>query len=75
MSSTRTQVLHLYKQFHKYANRWQHYGFRNYTKIRARDAFKQHKSEKDPQVIQNLVEEAQKNLGIWYYAIKKYKCD
>lgn len=71
MAATRKEVLGLYKQIQKYANTWDNYGFREYTKRRARDAFKLNKNITNPEEITKCISEARQNLGILYYALNK----
>lgn len=65
MSATRQQVLGLYKNILRAASKWDHYGFREYTKIRARDAFQQNKGLTNQEDISKCIKEAQDNLGIF----------
>jgi hypothetical protein len=46
------------------ASKWEHYGYREYTKIRARDAFKKNKGLTDKEEISKCIKEAQDSLGI-----------
>lgn len=64
--SARREVLGLYKKLHQAAAGWGHYGFREYTKIRTRDAFKNNKGLTDPEAISKCIQEAKHNLGIFF---------
>lgn len=74
VSATRSEVLGLYKKFQRAASGWSHYGFREYTKIRARDAFKQNKGLTDPEAISKCIKEAKENLGIIFSQYLIFEC-
>ena len=55
MSTSRTGILSLYRNLLRTGSRFSQYGFREYARRRTRDAFREHKTETDPQRIQDLV--------------------
>lgn len=55
MSTSRTGILSLYRNLLRTGGRFSQYGFREYARRRTRDAFREHKTETDPQRIQDLV--------------------
>ena len=55
ISTSRTAVLSLYCSLLRTGNQFNQYGFREYALRRTRDAFRLHKSETDPQRVQELV--------------------
>ncbi len=55
ISTSRIAVLSLYRNLLRTGNQFSQYGFREYALRRTRDAFRQHKSETDPQRLQDLV--------------------
>ena len=67
MSSSRLQVLSAYKNLLKAASKWGHYGFREYTKIRTREAFKQNKGLTDQEAISKCIKDAHDSVGIFIY--------
>lgn len=66
MSATpsRTQVLHLYKQFIKNAKLFNDYNFREYFLRRARADFKQHIAVQDTTKLSELYHDGQLNLAM-----------
>lgn len=55
VSTSRSAVLSLYRSLLKAGSQFSQYGFREYARRRTRDAFREHKSETDPQKMQELV--------------------
>jgi hypothetical protein len=55
ISVSRTAILSLYRNLLRTGSRFSQYGFREYARRRTKDAFREHKSETDPQRIQDLV--------------------
>ncbi|KAI8074766.1 hypothetical protein BC940DRAFT_231095 [Gongronella butleri] len=60
----RAHVLSLYRNFIRHGNKFSNYNFREYVVRRSRDAFRQHQSESDPAVIQQLVKKAETDLNV-----------
>lgn len=54
----------LYRALLQHSARFSDYNFREYALRRTRDAFRQHKSENDPQVINRLYYDGLNNLAI-----------
>ncbi|KAK9869245.1 hypothetical protein WA026_002995 [Henosepilachna vigintioctopunctata] len=64
MSSTRIEVLNLYKYMLKEAKKIPAYNFRNYALRRIKDSFRENKNIDDPDLISSCIAEARKNLDI-----------
>jgi len=62
--AARQQVLSAYKNLLRAASKWEHYGFREYTKIRARDAFRQNIGLTDKDTISKCIKEAQDGVEL-----------
>ncbi|KAJ1962919.1 hypothetical protein H4R35_007304 [Dimargaris xerosporica] len=62
--ATRPQVLGLYRSFLRAAKEFHSYNFREYVRRRARDGFKAHKGETQPEVIEQLIAEAKDQLTV-----------
>ncbi|XP_041376509.1 LYR motif-containing protein 4-like [Gigantopelta aegis] len=63
-AATRSEVLSLYRLLLRAGRQFTDYNYRNYALRRARDAFHENKTVADKQKIQDLVNEAKKNLEI-----------
>ncbi|XP_040288785.1 LYR motif-containing protein 4 [Bufo bufo] len=63
-SSSRTQVLNLYKVLLRESQKFSSYSYRTYAIRRVRDAFREKKSIGDFHEIQSLIYQAKENLGI-----------
>lgn len=61
---TRTQILHMYKDFIRNANKIQNYNFRHYFLRRAKESFRENKNVQDPKKVNELLTEAEKDLGV-----------
>jgi len=55
MATSRTAILSLYRSLLRAGGQFSQYNFREYARRRTRDAFREHKTETDPQRIQDLV--------------------
>ncbi|XP_055964468.1 LYR motif-containing protein 4 [Sorex fumeus] len=63
-ASSRAQVLALYRALLREGRRFGAYSYRTYALRRIRDAFREHKSVRDPREIQSLVDRARRDLGV-----------
>ncbi|XP_044149941.1 LYR motif-containing protein 4 [Bufo gargarizans] len=63
-SSSRAQVLNLYKVLLRESQKFSSYSYRTYAIRRVRDAFREKKSIDDFHEIQSLIYRAKENLGI-----------
>lgn len=61
---SRIQVLHMYKEFIRSANKMQNYNFREYFLRKARDTFHDNKDVQDSAKLAQLFLEAEKDLGV-----------
>lgn len=64
VAPTKGQVLQLYKQFIKNAKQFNDYNFREYFLRRARLGFRENKELHDPQQLNDLYIQAQRDLGV-----------
>lgn len=64
MAPTSKQILGLYKQLLVNAYKFDNYNFREYSKRRIHDAFKQHKALTDEEQITNFFNEGINNLAM-----------
>lgn len=64
MSVKASDLRKLYRALLRNSARFSDYNFREYALRRTRDAFQQHKMEKDPQVINQLYYDGLNNLAI-----------
>lgn len=62
--AVQSEVLALYRDFMRYGRKFPTYNFRDYTIRRARDAFKAHAGETDPDKIQALIQKAKQDLEV-----------
>ncbi|XP_051872365.1 LYR motif-containing protein 4 [Pristis pectinata] len=58
------QVLSLYRMMLKESKKFSSYNYRTFALRRIRDAFREHKNETNPEVIQELIEKAKTNTEI-----------
>ncbi|XP_015131380.1 LYR motif-containing protein 4 isoform X3 [Gallus gallus] len=63
-ASSRAQVLRLYRALLRESQRFSGYNYRTYAIRRIRDAFRENKSIKDSEKIEELVNKAKENLEI-----------
>ncbi|XP_065607884.1 LYR motif-containing protein 4 [Cyrtonyx montezumae] len=63
-ASSRAQVLRLYRALLRESQRFSSYNYRTYAIRRIRDAFRENKSIKDSEKIEELVNKAKENLEI-----------
>ncbi|CAG99234.1 Isd11p [Kluyveromyces lactis] len=62
--ASKTQILHMYKEFIRNASKIQNYNFREYFLRRARESFRANKNVENPEKISELLSEAEKDLGV-----------
>ena len=62
IATSRTAILSLYRSLLREGGQFSQYNFREYARRRTRDAFRQHKTETDPQRIHDLVNKGIKDL-------------
>ncbi|XP_019469305.1 LYR motif-containing protein 4 isoform X1 [Meleagris gallopavo] len=70
-ASSRAQVLRLYRALLRESQRFSGYNYRTYAIRRIRDAFRENKSIKDSEKIEELVNKAKENLEI----IHRQECE
>ncbi|EFX03051.1 iron-sulfur cluster biosynthesis protein [Grosmannia clavigera kw1407] len=58
------QILSLYRQLLRQADRFPEYNFREYARRRTQDAFREHRAESDPRRVQELVQQGLKDLRV-----------
>uniref|UniRef100_A0A8C5MD91 Complex 1 LYR protein domain-containing protein n=1 Tax=Leptobrachium leishanense TaxID=445787 RepID=A0A8C5MD91_9ANUR len=63
-SSSRSQVLSLYKTMLRESGRFSSYNYRSYAIRRIKDAFREKKNVHDSHEIQSLVQRAKENLEV-----------
>ncbi|KAM6375608.1 LYR motif-containing protein 4 isoform 1-T2 [Alca torda] len=63
-ASSRAQVLRLYRALLRESQRFSSYNYRTYAIRRIRDAFRENKSIKDSEKIEELVNKAKANLEV-----------
>lgn len=63
-SSTRSQVISLYRMMLKESSRFPSYNYRTYALRRVRDAFRANRKVEDPQSVQKLMEEGERMLAL-----------
>ncbi|KAJ6787177.1 hypothetical protein PWT90_05565 [Aphanocladium album] len=61
---TPQQVRSLYRQLLRQGEQFTAYNFREYAKRRTRDAFREHKTEKDSRKVQELIQNGLKELQV-----------
>jgi len=60
-----------YRNLLRFSNRFAAYNFREYAKRRSRDAFREHRQERDPQRIQELLARGQKDLKVLQVRLRR----
>ncbi|XP_061851645.1 LYR motif-containing protein 4 isoform X3 [Colius striatus] len=63
-TSSRAQVLRLYRALLRESQRFSSYNYRTYAIRRIRDAFRENKNVKDSETIEELVNKAKANLEV-----------
>ncbi|KAI8584277.1 hypothetical protein K450DRAFT_219066 [Umbelopsis ramanniana AG] len=62
--ATKTQVISLYRQFLRSGSKFGAYNFRDYAIRRARDGFRSHMNEADPEKISAFIKKAEQELKV-----------
>jgi len=62
LATSRTAILSLYRSLLRAGGQFSQYNFREYARRRTTDAFREHKTETDPQRIQDLVNKGIQDL-------------